>query len=140
MLLLLWLALSLTLLQNPRPATGPTLTAPPAVQITFPTSAPSYDTIADTVTLRGVASSTMGVRVCAWTNSAGGAGFTTGTNQWEATSIPLSTGGNTITIACVTTTGGYTGTDVITVTRTGGFVVDPSRLTAWKPGVTYNGG
>ena len=92
-------------------------TTPPVVTITSPTSATTFSTFANTLTLGGTASDAVGVTQVAWINSAGGSGSATGTTTWSVASVPLIVGVNTITVTAGDATGN-TSTDVLTVTRT----------------------
>lgn len=88
------------------------------VQITTPTSSVTYDAgTAETIDVAGTATSDRAVVQCLWTNSLGGAGVATGTNTWSIDDLPLTVGGNVITVTCTNEGGGTPNTDIITVTR-----------------------
>jgi hypothetical protein len=53
---------------------------------------------ADSITVRGHASDSLGVTVVKWTTNSGATGTALGTTDWTAGPIPLLTGYNTITI------------------------------------------
>lgn len=90
----------------------------PTVSITSPTSAATFTTGANPITLGGSASDGAGSGLASvtWTNAAtSGSGTATGTTSWSA-SVPLSgSGGNLITITA-TDLAGNTQTATITVT------------------------
>ena len=73
-------------------------TTAPALAITAPTSATSYTATSSTVTLSGTASDAVGVTQVTWANSAGGSGTASGTTNWSAANVALSSGSNVITI------------------------------------------
>jgi hypothetical protein len=94
-------------------------TIAPSVTVTVPTSSPTFDNgTGSTVALGGVASDNVAVSSCAYSNSLGGSGSTSGTTSWSVASVALSVGSNVITVTCLDTTGNM-GSDVITVTRSG---------------------
>jgi hypothetical protein len=73
-------------------------TTPPTINITTPTSSPTYSTTATTVNLAGTASDDTGVTRVTWSNSRGGAGNASGTGSWSANDVPLQSGANLITV------------------------------------------
>jgi hypothetical protein len=88
---------------------------PPTISIGGPTTASSYTTTKNVITLGGTASDNKGVTAVTWSNSRGGSGFSSGTTSWSVPSIPLQGGTNIITVTAQDA-GGNKGTDVITVT------------------------
>jgi hypothetical protein len=97
----------------------------PSVVITGPTSASTYTTLAETISLSGTAEHDAGITAVAWSNNRGGSGACSGTTAWVAQSIPLLPGQNTILITARAATGN-TGTDTIVVTRS-----SPSVSITW---------
>lgn len=71
---------------------------PPAVVISAPTSGSTYTTSADSISMSGTASDTVGVAQVTWTNDRGGSGTAMGTTSWNIGSVPLQGGVNTITV------------------------------------------
>lgn len=90
----------------------------PSITITGPTSDPTYPTTSTPLTVSGTASDNVAVVSVTWSNSAGGSGTATGTTSWSA-SIALAEGSNVITVTA-RDAANNTGTDIITVTKTGG--------------------
>lgn len=86
----------------------------PTVVIDTPTSNVTYYTQNTSVDVAGTATDNVGISSVTWSNSAGGSGSATGTNNWSANSIALSTGENIITVT-VTDTNSNVNTDIITV-------------------------
>jgi hypothetical protein len=85
---------------DPAPPTTPSAgaaTTPPALTITSPGTS-IVSTGADSITVRGHASDSLGVTVVKWTTNSGATGTALGTTDWTAGPIPLLTGYNTITI------------------------------------------
>lgn len=88
----------------------------PNITITSPTSASSYSTTTNSVTLAGTASDNVGVTSVTWSNAAtGGSGNATGTTSWNTGSISLNPGDNAITVTAHDAAGN-TRSDQITVT------------------------
>jgi uncharacterized protein (DUF2141 family) len=98
-------------------------TTDPTIMITSPTSASTYNAMALSVTLGGTATDSGSLLASIdWINSqTGGTGTTSGTSTWSASSIPLTTGVNTITVVA-TDNAGNVGSDVINVT--GGYSLE----------------
>jgi hypothetical protein len=69
----------------------------PVITITVPTSAASYNTDQNFVTLGGTASDDTYVAEVTWTSDRGASGRATGTDSWIA-GVPLQRGPNTITV------------------------------------------
>ena len=90
-------------------------TAPPAIAVTGPVSAPAYATSYPAVTLEGQASDDVAISSVAWTNDRGGSGVVSGKEYWSVP-VALQIGANVITFTA-TDVVGRTGTDTITVTR-----------------------
>ncbi len=104
-------------------------TIPPTVKITSPTSGATYTAAAATLTLAGTAADNVGVVSVTWTNSRGGSGTATGTTNWTAPGIPLSSGLNVLTVMA-RDAANLVGTDTLTVTSG-----TSNRLTVISSGV-----
>jgi hypothetical protein len=108
-------------------------TTPPTISIVGPTTAPSYTTIKNVITLGGTASDNKGVTAVTWSNSRGGSGFSSGTTSWSVPSILLEGGTNIITVTAQDAAGNKA-TDVLTVTysttTTTSFVLSGQLLTS----------
>lgn len=89
----------------------------PTVEITSPTSEPTYTTNASTVSLSGTASDDVEVTSVTWTNSQGGSGDCSGDASWSLSDVGLTVGTNVITITAHDAAG-KTGSATLTVTRT----------------------
>ena len=76
------------------------LPATPSVTIAIPTADSTFTTSEFVVLIGGTASDDHGVSAVYWTNSRGGSGRATGTDQWVA-AVPLRRGKNEITITVV---------------------------------------
>src|SRR2546422_11452206 len=87
---------------------------PPTVAITSPVPDPTYSTGSNTLTLAGTASDDEGVIQVGWTNSQGGSGTATGTNDWTASGIVLQPGTNVFTVTA-RDAAGNAGTATLTV-------------------------
>jgi hypothetical protein len=82
-----------------------TMTAPaptadttrPTISITSPTSSATYSATSTPINLSGIAGDNVGVTQVRWTNGAS-SGNAVGTTSWNANSIPLVSGSNTITV------------------------------------------
>src|SRR3989344_2874029 len=103
---------------------------PPTVQILIPTSADTYTTTQNKITLSALIEDNVAVSTstAVWRNSANGA---TGTvvptiYGWAAVNIPLVTGTNVITYTAMDTAGNI-GTDSLTVTYNAGVGAAPSQ-------------
>ncbi len=92
-------------------------TASPTITIVGPTTASSYATTANVVTIGGSSSDNMGVTAVTWSNNRGGSGFSSGTTSWSVPSVPLQGGTNVITVTAQDAAGNR-GTDVLTVNYT----------------------
>jgi hypothetical protein len=95
--------------------TNPQDTTKPTIQIEAPTTNPTYTASATPLTISGSANDNVGVTQVTWTNSRGGSGTATGTNNWVANNIALQTGDNIITVTA-RDAAGNTETDTLTVT------------------------
>ncbi len=76
-----------------------------SLAITSPTSATTMDTTDSTVSLAGTAGSNSGIAKVSWRNDRGGQGAANGTDNWQATSIALQLGQNSITVTAKDTSG-----------------------------------
>jgi len=108
------------------PGPGGGDTQPPAIQITSPTSSPTYSTGSSPISIGGTASDNTSVSSVTWSNSRGGSGTATGTDSWTVTGITLYSGDNIITVTAYDPSGN-TGTDSITVTYTVLDTIPPVR-------------
>jgi hypothetical protein len=78
---------------------------PPVVNLTGPTSQPTYYTGSPSVTLSGTSSDNVSVGTVSWSNAAsGGSGSAVGTTSWSAP-VPLTPGTNLVTITVVDSAG-----------------------------------
>jgi hypothetical protein len=106
---------------------------PPTISIGGPTTASSYTTTKNVITLGGTASDNKGVTAVTWSNSRGGSGFSSGTTSWSVPSILLEGGTNIITVTAQDAAGNKA-TDVLTVTysttTTTSFVLSGQLLTS----------
>ncbi len=73
-------------------------TTPPTVNITGPTSSPTYSTTSNTIVLTGSAADNERVTRVSWSNDRGGSGLASGTTSWSSGSIPLMPGTNVLTV------------------------------------------
>lgn len=89
----------------------------PVVNITSPTTSPTYATTNASIILSGTASDDVSVSNVNWTSSAGYAGAATGTTNWTAGPITLQPGANVITVAARDPSANR-GVDTIVVTYT----------------------
>jgi hypothetical protein len=89
----------------------------PVVSIVAPTATSSFSTASASIGLGGTASNALGVTQVSWTSDKGASGMASGTTAWAA-AVPLESGVNVITVTA-RDAAGKTGTDVISVTRTG---------------------
>ncbi|MEJ0038427.1 MAG: DUF4082 domain-containing protein [Gammaproteobacteria bacterium] len=103
-------------------------TTNPLITITTPVNAATFSTSSATLALGGTSSDNVGVTQVTWTNSVGGSGTATGTANWSAASIALTSGLNTITVTARDAAGNLA-TDILAVTYT------PAADTT-KPSVT----
>ena len=98
----------------PLSGTGADLVAP-TVQITSPTSSPTYATNQPTLNMAGTASDNLGVTQLTWVSDRGGSGTATGATSWSVTGISLQPGTNVITVMAFDGAGN-SGTDTLTAT------------------------
>jgi hypothetical protein len=98
-------------------------TVAPTIHIYGPVEGTTYATTSSVVTLGGMSSDNVGVTAVTWTNSRGGAGFSSGTTKWSIPSVPLQSGTNVITVTAQDAANNR-GTDVLTVTFNGAPSVD----------------
>ena len=74
-------------------------TTAPTVQITTPTSNPTYPTDQATITILGTASDNVGVTEVTWLNrGTGSTGTASGTSSWAINGLSLNNGSNVITV------------------------------------------
>lgn len=104
-----------TITNNPNPQVGllPTIMGKP---IASSVSSATYETGEPTITVSGTASDNVGVTAVTWTNSTGGSGTASGTNNWTITDIPLANGENIITLT-VRDSGNNTRSKTLIVTQ-----------------------
>jgi hypothetical protein len=97
---------------------SPSDTTPPTIQITSPTSNPTYSTSSSPLTVGGwSASDNVGVTQVTWVNDRGGSGTCSGTTSWSCSGITLYSGDNIITVTAKDAANNH-GTDTLTVTYT----------------------
>jgi hypothetical protein len=89
-------------------------TASPVVTITSPTTEISYGTKSASMDIGGTASDVIGVTQVIWSNSRGGLGTATGTDNWSVAGIPLVQGENVITVTA-SDDAGNTSADILTI-------------------------
>ena len=90
-------------------------TEAPVISISSPTTANTYQTEQNTLSLSGTASDNDDISSISWANSEGGAGSADGIENWTTGNIPLLEGDNTIVVKVADTAGNET-TASITVT------------------------
>jgi hypothetical protein len=73
-------------------------TTPPAVTITGPTSAATYETSSGTLELSGTAADNVGVTQVVWISDRGPGGTAAGTASWSVSGITLQSGANVLTV------------------------------------------
>jgi hypothetical protein len=88
----------------------------PTITIGYPTTAATYATNANTITITGTAADNIGVTGITWAGT-GTATALSGTTSWSVTNIPLVTGSNIITMRAYDAAGNM-GSGAITVTYT----------------------
>ena len=84
----------------PAPVPNPPAAQPDKIAPTLSVTSPqmiSIQTVADFITIKGVASDNVGVDRVTWSSNVNGAGTAAGTKEWTAT-IPLAIGFNTIIV------------------------------------------
>jgi hypothetical protein len=86
---------------------------PPAITITSPTTASTYNTTAASLVIAGAASDNASVSQVTWVNNRGGNGTASGRTSWSA-SVALAGGTNTITVTA-RDSAGNTASDTLTV-------------------------
>lgn len=107
----------------------------PVVQITSPTTLPTWITKAGALNLAGAATDAVGVKAVEWSSNRGGLGTATGTTTWSATAVPLVTGTNVLTITARDAAGNI-GQKSLTVIREGALPPDNSLWTGTDIGTT----
>lgn len=88
----------------PTPSPNPNDTTPPTMKVVSPAST-NILTSAATISLRGTASDTSGIKQVYWTTTSGGTGIASGTTDWSIPGIPLYTGTNYITVRAIDNAG-----------------------------------
>ncbi|MBK8313867.1 MAG: hypothetical protein IPL01_07490 [Acidobacteria bacterium] len=78
---------------------------PPAISITAPTTASSYNADSSPIYLTGTASDNSSVVAVRWQNDRGGAGLAVGTMDWSVPSIGVQSGVNVITVTAIDSSG-----------------------------------
>ncbi|MCJ7816955.1 MAG: Ig-like domain-containing protein, partial [Candidatus Aenigmarchaeota archaeon] len=96
---------------------SPPDTTPPTIQITSPTSNPTYSASQSPLNISGTASDNAAVTQVNWSSNRGYSGTATGTTSWSVTGITLQAGINNITVIA-RDAAGNTGTDMISVNYT----------------------
>lgn len=90
---------------------------PPSVSINTPTSGTSFETSTSSIWIGGAASDNKKVTQVTWSNSSGGSGTASGTENWMTQGIVLAEGDNIISITARDAAGNET-TDTLTVAYT----------------------
>ncbi|MCJ7816588.1 MAG: hypothetical protein MUP55_01905, partial [Candidatus Aenigmarchaeota archaeon] len=101
-------------------------TQPPTIQITSPTSNPTYSASSSPVTVGGTASDNVSVTQVTWSNNRGGSGTASGTTSWSVSGVTLQSGDNILTVTA-RDAAGNTGTDTLNVTYTAPDTTPPTR-------------
>ena len=108
-------------------------TTVPIIQITAPTSHPTYPTHQTTINIFGTASDNVGVTEVTWVNSSTGTtGTASGIAPWAASGISLNSGSNVITVTAKDAAGNK-GTATLTVTYTPADILPPDTLITGGP-------
>ena len=102
-------------------------TNPPSVTITSPTSASTYTSSGNSVSLDGHASDDVAVTQVTWANNRGGSGTASGTTNWNISGISLQNGTNIITVTAKDAANN-TGTDTLTVSYAGSGDTTPPTI------------
>ncbi|MDY6839761.1 MAG: DNRLRE domain-containing protein [Thermodesulfobacteriota bacterium] len=90
-------------------------TTDPTVAITSPVSQDTYSTEEDTVDLGGSAWDDVSVTSVTWTNSRGGSGTASGTDNWTISGITVQCGDDNVLTVSAQDAAGNSGTDTLTV-------------------------
>jgi len=111
-------------------------TVAPTLEITSPTSNPTYPTAQAAINLFGTASDNVGVTEVAWVNrGTGTTGTASGTDSWAVSGIALKSGSNVISVTAKDAAGNR-GTATLTVTYTPADTNPPHTIiTAGPPGI-----
>jgi hypothetical protein len=96
--------------------TAPDTTAP-VVTVTGPTTGGAYSTSSSTITISGTGSDNVGVTAVSWATDRGSSGIASGTTNWMASSVPLQSGANVVTVTARDAAGNQ-GRATLTVTYT----------------------
>ncbi len=99
---------------------------PLAVNVTSPTSSPTYITSSGTVTLSGSLSGHSGAAQVIWTSDRGSSGSCSGTASWTCGSIPLLGGANGLVITARDSVFS-SGADILTVTKSE-YAISPTSV------------
>jgi hypothetical protein len=92
-------------------------TSAPIIQITDPTTNPTYPTDQPTINIGGTATDNIEVTQVTWSNNRGGNGIASGIDPWSISNINLYSGDNVITVTAKDAANN-SGTDTLTVTYT----------------------
>lgn len=105
----------------------------PNIDITSPTSNPTYSTTTTPINIGGTSSISSGsVASVTWVNNRGGSGTATGTTTWSVTGIVLLEGTNVLTVTATSGLGEIK-TDNLTITKSG---VQPVPDSGYSTGTT----
>ncbi len=108
-------------------------TIAPTLQITSPTSSPTYPTAQATINISGTAADNVGVTEVTWVNRGTGAtGTASGTASWEVNGISLKSGSNVISVTAKDAAGNK-GTATLTVTYTPADIDPPDTIITAGP-------
>ena len=102
---------TLTVIYMPADTTNPT------IAITAPTTAATFSTASDTVSLGGTADDDRGLQTVTWSTSGGQRGTASGRTNWSIDAIDLLPGPNVITVTA-TDAAGNSGQDSVIITYT----------------------
>jgi hypothetical protein len=111
-------------------------TTAPTITIYGPVESSTYTTTSPVVTLGGISSDNVGVTAVTWTNSRGGAGFSSGTTSWFVPTVSLQVGPNMITVTAQDAANNK-GTDVLKITYSPPSTLSPQIVLS---GSSYSSG
>ena len=100
-------------------------TTPPNINITSPTSGPTYTATGSSPVLSGTASDDVGVAQVTWSTDHGSGGIATGTTNWMITGLVLQSGTTQVTVTAGDAAGNAT-SKVLTITYTPSDTVAPT--------------
>jgi hypothetical protein len=102
-------------------------TQAPVIQITTPTSNPTYATSDSNLDIAGSCIDNIACTSVTWSNDRGGSGSAAGLASWSVSGIALQSGDNVLTVTA-RDAANNSGTDVLTVTYTPGGLPNPVTI------------